>query len=60
MIESTDRENSDGKKSNSDKMLRSSVTPKSSTATIVSLTEKETVKSPTTKKSDNETRQRKV
>ena len=49
MIENTDRENSDGKKSNSEKMLRSSVTPKSSTATIVSLTERETVNSPTTK-----------
>ena len=49
MIETTDRESSDGKKSNSEKMLRSSVTPKSSTATIVSLTEKETVNSPVTK-----------
>ena len=44
-------------------MLRSSVTPESSTATIVSLTERETMNSPTTKtwtkkpdseKSDNE------
>ena len=63
MIENTDRERSDSKKSNSEKMLRSSVTPKSSTATIVSSTERETVNSPKTKsrtmipgsvKSDNE------
>ena len=47
MIENTDRENSDGKKSNSEKMLICSVTPKSSTATIVSLTERN-------KKTDNE------
>ena len=49
MIENADRETSDGKKFNSEKMLRSSVNPKSSTATIVSLTERETVNSPTTK-----------
>ena len=46
MIENTGGDNSDGKKSHSEKMLRSSVTPKSSTATIVSLTERETVISP--------------
>ena len=49
MIENTDRENSVGKKSNSEKMLRSNVTPKISTATIVSLKKRETVNSPTTK-----------
>ena len=49
MNENTDRESSDGKKSNSEKMLRSSVTPKNSTKTIVSLKERETVNSPTTK-----------
>ena len=60
MIEKTDREKSDGKKSISEKVLRSSVTPRSSTATIVSLTERETVNSPKTKNPDNETLQRKV
>ena len=49
MIENTEKENSDGKKSNSEKMLRRSVNPKSSTATIVSQTEREMVNSPTTK-----------
>ena len=63
MIENTDRENPIGKKSNSEKMLGSSVTLKSSIATIVSLKERETMISPTTeirtmkpgsKKTDNE------
>ena len=63
MIENTHQQNSDGKKSNSEKMLRSSVTPKSSTATVVSLTKGETANSPTiiswtmkpgSEKSDNE------
>ena len=49
MVENTDRENSDGKKSNVEKRLRSSVTPKISTATVVSLTEREAVNSPTTR-----------
>ena len=63
MIENSDEENFDHKKFNSENMLRSSVTPKNSTATIVSLTERVTVNSPTSKsrtmkpgseKSDNE------
>ena len=47
MIQNIDREKSDGKKSNSEKMLKSSLTPKSSTAPLVSLTKGETVNSPT-------------
>ena len=49
MIDNTDREISDGKKFYSEKMLRSSVTPKTSTVTIISLTERETVNNPTKK-----------
>ena len=49
MVVNIDRENSGGKNSNSEKMLRSKVTPKSSTATIASLTEKKTVNGLTTK-----------